>query len=87
MPNLLNVTELTRLLEAAPQDSDHVHSRAELQAHFLAARGVIVPAALTEEEAGKIGADAAGTIPPDRSEIALCVRQDLERIAKGEPDG
>ena len=75
MPNLLNVTELTRLLEAAPQDSDHVHSRAELQAHFL------------EEEAVKIGADAAGTIPPDRSEIALCVRQDLERIAKGEPDG
>ena len=36
MPNLANIAELTRLLEAAPQDPDTVHTRAELQAHFLA---------------------------------------------------
>jgi hypothetical protein len=84
MPNLLNISELTRLLEAAPKDSDHVHTLAELQAHFLAAHGVIVPAALTDDDAVKIGADAAAAAPPERSEIALCVRQNLERIAKGE---
>lgn len=84
MPNLLNISELARLLESAPKDSDHVHTLAELQAHFLAAHGVIVPAALTEDDAVKIGADAAGTMPPDRSDIALCVRQNLERIARGE---
>ena len=26
MPNLANIAELTRLLEAAPQDPDHVHT-------------------------------------------------------------
>jgi hypothetical protein len=83
MPNLLNISELTRLIEAAPRDSDHVHTLAELQAHFLAAHGVIAPAALTEDDAVKIGADAAAMVPPDRSEIALCVRQNLERIARG----
>jgi hypothetical protein len=83
MPNLLNVAELTRMLEAAPQDSDHVHSRAELQAHFLAARGVIVPTVLTDDEAVKIGADAVGRIPTDPAEIALCVREGLQRIARG----
>jgi hypothetical protein len=84
MPNLANITALTRLLEAVPQDSDHVHSRAELQAHFLAAHGVLVPEALTDDEAVKLGADAAGTVPQDPAEIALCVREGLERIAKGE---
>jgi hypothetical protein len=42
------------------------------------------PSALTDDEAVKIGADAAGAVPSDRSEIALCVREGLERIAKGE---
>jgi hypothetical protein len=83
MANLLNVAELTRLIEAAPQDGDHVHSRAELQAQFLAAHGVVVPSALTEDDAVKLGADAAATVPAERSEIALCVRQNLERIARG----
>jgi hypothetical protein len=31
-----------------------------------------------------IGADAAGNVPTDRAEIRLCVRQNLERIARGE---
>jgi hypothetical protein len=83
MPNLANIAELTRLLEAAPQDPDNVHTRAELQAHFLASKGVLVPAALTEDDAVKLGADAVGNIPTEPAEIALCVREGLERIARG----
>ena len=83
MPNLLNIAELTRLLESAPKDSDHVHTLEELQAHFLAANGVLAPAALTDDEAVKIGADAVGNLPTEPAEIALCVREGLERIARG----
>ncbi|MBA3260619.1 MAG: hypothetical protein H0T68_14275 [Gemmatimonadales bacterium] len=54
-------------------------------AEALASRGVLVPSALSEDELVKIGADAAGRVPTDRSEIALCVREGLERIAKGNP--
>jgi hypothetical protein len=53
-------------------------------ARYLSDAGVLVPGVLTEEEAVKIGADAAGTVPAERSEIALCVREGLERIARGE---
>ena len=53
-------------------------------AEWLAARGVLVPSALTDDEAVKIGADAVGNVPTDPAEIALCVRQGLERIARGE---
>jgi hypothetical protein len=87
MPNLANIAALTALLDAAPQDGDHVHSRAELQAHFLASRGVLLPAALTDDDAVRIGADAAGNVPTERTEIGLCVRENLERIAKGEVKG
>lgn len=83
MPNLLNIAELTRLLESAPKDSDHVHTLEELQAHFLAANGVLAPAALTDDEAVKIGADAVGNLPTEPAEVALCVREGLERIARG----
>jgi hypothetical protein len=44
----------------------------------------LVPAALTDDQAVAIGADANGTLPAERTEIALCVRQGLEQIAKGE---
>jgi hypothetical protein len=54
-------------------------------ARHLAAAGVLYPAALTEDQAVKIGADAVGSIPTDPSEIALCVREGLERIARGDP--
>lgn len=53
-------------------------------ARHLAETGVIVPASLTDDEAVSIGADAAGMVPTDRGEIALCVRQALEQIARGE---
>ena len=49
----------------------------------LADAGVLFPAALTDDEALKIGVDAAGTMPSDRSEIALCVREGLEKLARG----
>jgi hypothetical protein len=44
----------------------------------------LVPSALTDDQAVKIGADAVGVLPQDPAEIALCVRQGLERIARGE---
>jgi hypothetical protein len=53
-------------------------------AAYLASRGVLVPGVLTEDQAVRIGADAAGTLPADPAEIALCVREGLERIARGE---
>ena len=52
-------------------------------ARYLSDQGVLVPSVLTEDEAVKIGADAAGTVPAERAEIALCVREGLERIARG----
>jgi hypothetical protein len=45
---------------------------------------VVYPAALTDDQAVRIGADAVGSIPTDPSEIALCVREGLERIARGD---
>jgi hypothetical protein len=53
-------------------------------AETLASAGVLVPSALTDDEAVKIGADAVGNIPTELGEIALCVREGLERIARGE---
>ncbi len=55
----------------------------EAIAGHLAAQGILAPAALTDDEAVKIGADAAGSLPPDPAEIAFCVREGLERIARG----
>jgi hypothetical protein len=42
------------------------------------------PAALTDDQAVKLGADAVGGIPTEPTEIALCVREVLEKIARGE---
>ena len=55
----------------------------EALARHLAGQGVLVPAALTDDEAVKLGADAAGSVPTDPAEIALCVREGLEHIARG----
>ena len=44
-------------------------------AERLAALRALVPAALTEDEAVNIGADAVGSPPTDPSEIAMCVRE------------
>jgi len=49
----------------------------------LAGQGVY-PAALTDDQAVKLGADAAGSIPTEPAEIAQCVREGLENIARGE---
>jgi hypothetical protein len=56
----------------------------ELLAFALGVRGVLVPAVLTDDEAVKLGADAVGAMPTDPAEIALCVREGLERIARGD---
>jgi hypothetical protein len=89
MPNERNIEALTELLlEALPHPDVAapalVAGVAKALAESLASRGVIVPTALTEDEAVRIGADSAGSVPAERSEIALCVRQGLEQIAKGE---
>lgn len=78
MGNERNVEALSRVLYEVG-----VAERSLDLAEALAARGVLVPSALSEDELVKIGADATGKIPTDRSEIALCVREGLERIAKG----
>jgi hypothetical protein len=81
MPNDRNLAALVQALRGAPGLPTGVPL--ELIATHLAAAGVLVPAAITEDEAVKIGADAAGLLPVDRSEIALCVREGLELIARG----
>jgi hypothetical protein len=58
--------------------------RRKLVQHMIASAGVLVPAALTAAAAVRIGADAAGNVRTDRAEIGLCVRQNVERIAKCE---
>jgi hypothetical protein len=56
----------------------------EALAHHFAHAGVLVPASLTDDQAVSIAADSRGAVPTDRTEIALCVREGLEKIAKGE---
>jgi hypothetical protein len=46
----------------------------EALAEHLAAAGVLYPAALTDDQAVKLRADAVGELPTDPTEIALCVR-------------
>ena len=96
MPNERNVAALEALLTRASEGAlgavpppfqemieQGVRQTIAEIARYLSDEGVLVPGVLTEEEAVKIGADAAGTVPSDRSEIALCVREGLERIARG----
>ena len=97
MPNERNVAALEAMLAHAAEGQlnivpppfrdmieETVRQTIAQVAQHLSDQGVLVPSVLTEDEAVKIGADAAGTTPADASEIALCVRQGLERIAKGE---
>jgi hypothetical protein len=81
MANARNISALVQALRGAP--GLPIGIPLEAIARHLADAGVIVPSALTDDEAVKIGADAAGSVPAERSEIALCVRQGLEQIAKG----
>jgi hypothetical protein len=96
MPNERNVAALEALLTRAAEGSigavpppfqqmleEPLRETIAHVARFLSDEGVLVPNVLTEDEAVKIGADAAGTVPSDRSDLALCVREGLERIARG----
>ena len=96
MPNERNVAALEALLTTAAEGSmgavpppfqemieQPLRETIAHVARYLSDQGVLVPGVLTEDEAVKIGADAAGTVPAERSEIALCVREGLERIARG----
>jgi D-alanyl-D-alanine carboxypeptidase len=75
-----NVTALALALQGAPGLAE---ASLDAIARHLARRGVLAPVALTDDEAVKIGADAAGTLPTEPGEIALCVREGLTRIARG----
>jgi hypothetical protein len=55
----------------------------EAIARHLAEQGMLAPAALTDDETVKIGAEAVGNVPTEPAEMALCVREGLERIARG----
>jgi len=82
MPNDRNISSLIQALRGAPGLPLGVPLE-ELARH-LADAGVIIPASLTDDQAVSIGANAASMVPRDRTEIALCVRQALEQIARGE---
>jgi hypothetical protein len=97
MPNERNVAALEAMLTQAAESQldvvppafkemieQGVRETIARVAQYLSDQGVLVPRVLTEDQAVKIGADAAGALPGDRSEIARCVREGLERIAKGE---
>jgi hypothetical protein len=76
-----NISALMQVLRGAPGLPAGLPL--EELARYLASAGVLYPPALTHDQAIKIGADAVGSIPTD-PEIALCVREGLERIARGE---
>jgi hypothetical protein len=81
MANDRNISALVQVLRGAPGLPAGIPL--EALAQHLAAAGVLYPAALTDEQAVKLGADAVGSIPTEPTEIALCVREGLERIARG----
>jgi hypothetical protein len=81
MANKRNIAALVQALRGSPGLPAGIPL--EALADHLAEAGVLVPAALTDDQAVAIGADAAGTLPTERTEIALCVREGLEQIAKG----
>ncbi len=62
MPNERNIAALVQALRGAPGLPPDIPL--EVIARRLADAGVLFPLALTDDEAVKIGADAAGTIPP-----------------------
>jgi hypothetical protein len=50
---------------------------------FLASRGVLASSALTDDDGVAIAADAGTAPAEERGEIGLCVRQRLDKIARG----
>lgn len=94
MANERNVVALYELLQLASvrrNDPGEQIVNREL-ARFLASRGVLVPSALTDEEA--VAVNCAADEPTDPSfnadftkPVAGATRAALERIAKGETHG
>jgi len=82
MANDRNISALVQVLRGAPALPTGV--ALEALARHLAASGVLYPAALTDDQAVKLGADAVGSIPIEPTEVALCVRENLEKVARGE---
>jgi hypothetical protein len=82
MPNERNLAALVQALRGSPGLPAGLPL--ESLAQHLAGQGVIVPAALTDDQAASIGADAAGVAATDRTEIGFCVRERLQKIAKGQ---
>jgi hypothetical protein len=78
LTNDRNISALVQVLRGAPGLPAGIPL--EALAEHLAAAGVLYSVALTDDEAVKIGADASGVMLADRSEIALCVRQGLEKV-------
>jgi hypothetical protein len=90
MANERNIERLAEIIAqameaqlAAMDLGGPLYQDAHSLAGLLAERGVLVPAALTDDEAVKLGADAIGSVPTEPAEIALCIREGLERIARG----
>ena len=72
-----NISALVQVLRGAPGLPAGIPL--EALAEHLTAAGVLYPAALTDDQAVKLGA-----LPTEPTEIALCVREGLEKIARGE---
>ena len=82
MANDRNISALVQVLRSVPGLPTSVSL--EALGEHLAGAGVLYPAALTDDQAVKLGADAVGGIPTEPTEIALCVREGLEKVARGE---
>ena len=97
MQNVKNVEALTAILMegmahtlASNPEVDRVLGqalRSDLPqwAAFLAARGVLVPSALSDDELLACDVEQESKESPvDRAEVAASVRERLERVARGE---
>ena len=82
MSNKRNIAALVQALRGSPGLPTGISL--EALARHLADAGVLAPASLTDDQAVSITADSSGSVPTDRTEIALCVREGLQKIAQGE---
>jgi hypothetical protein len=96
MPNGRNVEKLTDALMRAARDWSRERPQAidflnlgmvMAFAKHLAARGVLAPSALTDDELLACAVEKeTGEAPMERAEVAASIRDRLERIARGEAD-
>jgi hypothetical protein len=69
------------------QDKDAAEPDPAFAAEFLASHGILAVTVLTHDEAVKIAVDATRLAPSDSGTVALCIRELLEQIAKGQLTG